>query len=67
MQTYVVKRGTGACQVALQGENNLRQTLRGSLPGAERVNAALGGVVAAPRVKRSSGCTEGTMRANLPS
>lgn len=47
--------------------NSLRQTLRGSLPGAERVNAALGGVVAAPRVKRSSGCTEGTMRANLPS
>ena len=49
------------------GEKDLRQTLRGSLPGAERVNAALGGVVVAPRVKRSSGCTEGTIRANLPS
>ena len=50
-----------------ESEKNLRQTLRGSLPGAERVNAAVGGVMAAPRVNRSTGCTEGTMRANLPS
>ena len=50
-----------------ENEKTLRQTLRGSLAGTERVKAALGGVVAVPRVNRSSGCTEGTMRASLPS